>query len=133
MSQKINVTAMPRASLLSDGSIVELEFKGADESVTTLCFTPEALENWAAKVMELVSHAKNQKLSIGDHFSVQASEVVAVTAAAPVGGSKVILAIRPSNGIVMHYALQPEQSEQLRPELRKAEASAKFQKAQTRQ
>jgi hypothetical protein len=133
MSQKINVVEMPRASLLSDGTVVELEFRGADQSTTTLCFTPETLELWAARAVELISHAKNQKLAIGDHRAVHASGVVAATAAAPVGGNKVILSIRGNNGIPVHYALDPEQSEQLRPELRKAEASARAQKTQTRQ
>jgi hypothetical protein len=133
MSQKITVTDMPRASYLEDGSVIEMEFKTSSGELITLCFAPEKLETWVSQTMRIVALAKNQKLSIGDHLVVQASDVVAVTAAAPVGGSKVILAIQGSNGIPMHYALHPEQSEQLRPELRKAEASAKAQKAQTRQ
>lgn len=128
---KINVSAMPRASLLKDGSQVELEFKTDGPSVT-LVFDPDELEQFAARSIELIRAAQTHKRASAGHFEVQASAVVATMADAPVGGGKVILMLKGTNGIVQSFALTPDQSQELRPLLRKAETKAQTDKKQPR-
>ncbi len=59
--KKIPVIEMPRASLLEDGSLVELEFKSDDGQPVTLQFYPDDLERWAAVSMELIREAQNRR------------------------------------------------------------------------
>ncbi|WP_139832266.1 hypothetical protein [Mesorhizobium australicum] len=120
---KLSVQKMPRASLLEDGSLVELEFETSGAPVT-LQFDPDSLENFAVRAVELIRHAQNQKRASAGHLSLRASDVVAVAADAPVGSGKVVVSFRGTNGIVQSFALTPKMSEGLRPTLRKAEAKA---------
>jgi len=129
---KIKVIKMPRASVMSDGSEIEMEFEGSNGEMITLVFDPAELDRFAGRTMQVVDHARNQKLAIGGHLSIQASEVVAAVADAPVGGGKVILALRGDNNVVQHFALQPSEAEKLRPQLFRAVKSATAQKKKTR-
>lgn len=121
---RVKVKEMPRASLLEDGSVVELQFKSARGPVT-LIFDPDDLERFAARSMELIRHAQNKRRAISGHLEVHASDVVGAIADSPAGGGKVILSLRGSNGIVQAFGLTPQQSLELRPMLEKAEGKAR--------
>jgi hypothetical protein len=126
------VASMPRASYAEDGSEIQMEFQADDNRRITLAFEPNALDLFVSRTMQIVNHARNQKLSIGDHFAIQASEVVAALAQAPAGGGKVILALRGTNGILQHFALTPNEADSLRPQLHQAAKSARTQAAKAR-
>lgn len=129
-----SVVDMPRASLLQDGSRVQMEFRAADGKRVCLEFEPDHLEIFTARAYDLVAGARNQRLAIGDHFVVHPLGVAAAGANAPIGGhGKVILFLRTDNGVVHHFAMSYEESAKLRPQLRTAEVSAEKQTRQMRQ
>ena len=104
MLKTITVTNMPRASHLADGSMVEMEFAGANGEKFALRFSPDKLESFVAQAMQLLFSARSQKPSKGDHLSIQPQTVVAVEAQAPAGGGKIILVVRATNGIPVYYS-----------------------------
>jgi hypothetical protein len=128
----IQVTDMPRASLVEDGSLVQMEFKTDGEPIT-LEFDPDKLEQWAARTLELIRTAQTHKRASGGHFEVQASEVVAVEIAPAVGGGKVILGITGTNGIPQRFAFPLRAIDPLRTDLKRAAIKAFRQGSQTRQ
>lgn len=128
---KIKVREMPRASLLEDGSLVELQFKSIRGPVT-LVFDPDDLERFASRSVELIREAQNRRRASAGHFVSVASDVVAAGADAPIGGGKVILLLRATNGIVQQFGLTPSQSAELRPQLEDAELKAAAGAAQPR-
>lgn len=128
---KIKVKEMPRASLLEDGSLVELHFKSVRGPVT-LVFAPDDLERFASRSVELIRDAQNRKRARAGHFVSVASDVVVADADAPVGGGKVVLSLRGTNGIIQQFGLTPSQSAELRPQLENAELKAAAGAAQSR-
>jgi hypothetical protein len=80
-----------------------------------------------------VSFGTTLGIPITFQFSPRVLELVDATASAPVGGGKVVLAIRAESNILYHFALAPEAALRLLTELAEAEESARRQAAQTRQ
>lgn len=131
-AEDLNVDEMPRASVAEDGSLIQLVFKGPTGKVT-LNFRADKFEQFASRAIQLFTHARNQKLTTGDHLEILPVPAVAAMAQAPVGGSKVIVSFRADNGVPYSFAIDPDESKQLRPQLRTAEESARRQGSQTRQ
>ena len=126
------ITNMPRASVLEDGGIIELEFADEDGERPPLRFAADDFERFVARAVQLVIDARTQKLASGGHLSIHTVVAVAVTAQAPVGGNRVILSVRSDKGLPYHFSLSPKDAEDLRPELFRAAKSAKKQASQTR-
>jgi hypothetical protein len=123
------ITGMPRASLTEDGELLEIEFSDDTGGIIALQFAADTFERILVRATELVMGARIQKLTMGDHFAVHAVDAVGVTAQAPVGGGKVILALRTDNALPYHFALSADEAERLRPELYRAVRSARKQSA----
>jgi hypothetical protein len=88
MPKTITVTNMLRASYLADGSMVQMEFTGLNGEKLALRFSPDKLESFVAQARQLLFSARSQKLSKGDHRSIQPQTVVAVGAQAPAEEAK---------------------------------------------
>lgn len=130
---KARVTKMPRASVLEDGSLIEIAFLGENGEDVLLSFTADELDKFIGHVAQLVFQARNQIHAKSGHHGVQALLVAKASAGSATGGDKVILSLRASRGLPHHFALSPEESANLRPQMRKAEQSAKEQASRTRQ
>src|SRR4051812_3508194 len=110
---ELNVTDMPRASVAEDGSIVQLTFCG-ENGEAVLTFSAERFEEFSQRSIQLFTHARNQRLAIGDHFGIRPVEAVVAVASAPVGGGKVIVGFRGSNDVEYHFAIVPDEARILR-------------------
>ncbi|MCZ6448340.1 MAG: hypothetical protein O6831_08885 [Alphaproteobacteria bacterium] len=126
------ITNMPSASVLEDGSVIEMVFADEDGERPPLRFAADDFERFVARAVQLVTEARTQKLASGGHLSIHAVPAVVVTALAPVGGDKVILSVHSDKGLPYHFSLSPKDAEDLRPELFRAAKSAKKQASQSR-
>ena len=88
-------------------------------------------KNRTRKSTARVSDINETKGTDHGHLEIHAKAAVAVMAAAPVGGGKVILSVRSDTGLPYHFSLSPKAAEDLRPELFRAAKLAKKQASQT--
>jgi len=130
---KVRVTKMLRASVREDGSLIEIGFLGENGEDVLLSFAGDELDKFIGHVAQLVFQARNQMHAKFGLQGVQALRVAKAAAGSATGGDKVILSLRASRGLPYHFALSPEESANLRPQMRKAEQSAKEQASRTRQ
>ncbi len=126
------IVDMPSASVLEDGSLIEMKFTDEGGETQTLSFAPDDFERFLSRAVQLVAGARSQQLAIGDQFAIRAVAAVAVTAQAPEGGGRVILSVRSDMGLPYHFSLSPEDAENLRSKLFRAVKSAKNQASKTR-
>ncbi len=126
------ITKMSRASVLEDGSVIEMVFADKDGERPPLRFTADDFERFVARVADLVTEAQIQKIATTGHLGIHAKAAVAVTAQASVGGDRVILSVRTGRILPYHFSLSPKDAEDLRPELTRAAKSAKKQASNPR-
>jgi len=129
----LNVVEMPQASVMEDGSEVQLVFKNAAKDAVRLKFAGDRFERFIVRAIQLFTDARNRRLAKGDHLVIHPVPVVAATFEPAVGGAKVILSLRAENGVVYDFSLENDEAQNLRPQLRKAIESAQKQKSQPRQ
>ncbi|HKI60723.1 MAG TPA: hypothetical protein VKA31_00370 [Mariprofundaceae bacterium] len=129
----MKVKEMPSAALLEDGTYVELEFKGEDGDRVTLGFSPERLNSFVSRAIQLTHQARIQKAASAGHLEVQPLPAVAAMAQEAVGGSAVIVGFRTDNSQTYHFSLSIDEADELRNQLVGASARAKKQAKQTRQ
>ncbi len=123
---------MSSASVLEDGSLIEMKFTDEGGETQILSFAPDDFERFLSRAVQLVTGARSQKLAIGDQFAIRAVAAVAVTAQAPEGGGTVILSVRSDAGLPYHFSLSLEDAKNLQRELFRAVKSAKNQASKTR-
>ena len=126
------ITNMTAASVLKDGSIIEMVFADEDGEIPSLRFTAEDFERFVARAAALVTKARIQRQGTGGHLAIHAVAAVNVMAEAPVGGDRVILSVLGDTGLPYQFSLSPKDAEDLRPELFRAAKSAKKQASQSR-
>jgi hypothetical protein len=131
--QTIKVSEMPRASLLEDGTFLEMEFKGSGGERVALGFDPSALDAFVSQVLQITREARTRRATSAGHLALQPLAAVAGMAEPAVGGKAVLVGIRTDNGQLYPFALQAEQADELRNQLVGAIASARKQARQTRQ
>jgi DNA-binding protein YbaB len=129
----MKVTAYPKASVLQDGSLVEIELQGADKERVTLQFDPEALDRFLARATRLIADARNKKHAKSGHPGSPALAAVAAGAAPAVGGSHVVVFLQTNTGTEYNFGLPTDGAEQLAQYVASAVADARKQAAQTRQ
>ena len=128
----IKITGMPHAYVSNDGMLVELKFESAQGETIYLSFDAERFEQISSRAIELFTHARNQRLTTGDHLAIHPVAAVATMANSSIGGGMVLLSIRAGNGVPYHFAISPEEADALRPQLSRAAKSAKKQASQSR-
>ena len=124
---------MPRASVLEDGTYVEMVFEAEDKREMTLGFDPERLLAFTTHVNELTHEARTRKAASAGHYAVQALPVATAGAQQAEGGSAVILSFRTDNGQVYSFAMPLKDANGLRNEMTSAISAARKQARQTRQ
>lgn len=133
MEQKFTVTAMPHAHVARDASVIELTFFTSEGANLRLAFASDQFDAFANRAIQLFTHVRSQKLTIGDHLAIQPVPVAKAGAEATVGGAKIAMTLMADNGVPYHFVLEPEESRRLRPLLRSAEENARSQRVQKRQ
>ncbi len=129
--KKLKVASMRHAYVSEDGSLVELDFVGEEDTTTRLSFDAERFEHFASFAIELFTEARNRRVTTTGHLEIRAVEAVAAMAQAPVGEGKVILSVRSNKGTPYHFYMSPEDAGKLRSELFRAAKSAKKQPAKS--
>lgn len=119
------VRTLPRGAVLEEGRVLEIEVHSEGADALRLRFSPEVLDLFLTRAGDLWARALTKEANDSGRIQVRAREVEAVSAAAPLGGGKVILAIKPKGVTASHYAMDPETAASLRPLLRKAEEAAR--------
>ncbi len=118
------VKGLPRGAILDEGSLLEIEVAGEGDALIRLRFTPGLLDLFLVRGGELWTRAMTKDGPSG-RAQVLAREVEVISAAAPAGARKVLLAIKPKGAPPAHYAMDPDVAANLRPQLRKAEEAAR--------
>ncbi len=126
------ITKMPQASVTEDGELIELVFKDQEGVEEALQFSSDDFERFITRAVQLFTHARNQKLSIGDHLAIHPVPAVTTMANTQMGGGRVILSIRADNGIPYHFSISPEEAEALPRQLFRAAKDAKKQASKSR-
>jgi hypothetical protein len=116
-----------------DFSFAEVTFGTTLRTPMTCQFSPQVLERVIMNLSEMAQQFRNQQAVPGGHLQVDAITAVDATAAPPVGGGNVVLAIRAQNSVLYHFSLAPELASRLLAEFQQAAESAARQAAQTRQ
>ncbi len=119
------VIGMPRASVLEDGSVAEMEFKNSNGSVQLLRFSPSTMMGFVNRVFELFLNQKIQEATSLGHMEVQPLPAVVTAAQEAVGGEAVILSVRLQTGLPVAFAIPPAEAEELRKQLGKAVKKAR--------
>jgi hypothetical protein len=130
---KMKVTDYPRASVLQDGSLIELEMKDATKQSVVLQFDPDALDGFVSRIIQLLADARNQKHAKSGHPGISALAAAAAGAGPVAGGTHVIVFLKTNTGTEFHFALPTRGAEQLSEHIAAAVASAREQAGQTRQ
>ena len=130
---KMQVIAYPRASVLQDGSLIEMELQGPDKERVTLQFEPADLDRFLSRSIHLIAEARNRKHAKLGHSGVPVLATAAAGAGSAEGGSHVIVFLQTSTGTKFHFGLPTHAAETLAGHLTAAIVLAKKQAAQTRQ
>lgn len=129
----MRITGISDATFAENKSFVDVTFDTENHGALDIELTSDILEDIVAKLSELLRFLQNEAAFKNDHFEIRAVEVIAAAAQAAHGGEMLVVSLQTPNGIVQNFALRPEISAQLRPEMRRAEESARRQAGQTRQ
>ena len=130
---KRTITGISGGAFAPDFSYAQVSFSTTLGIPVTCQLSPHVLERIIMNLSEMAQHLRNRQAVPGGHVQVDAVTAVDATASAPVGGGKVILAVRAENNVLYHFALVPEIATRLLSEFTDAEQSARQQAAQTRQ
>jgi hypothetical protein len=120
MNNDVLVTDMPNASVATDGSFVEMEFKNSDGTTQTLHFSPDKMMLFLSKAFELFVYQKIQKESSQGYATVQPLPAVTTAAQEDIDGKAVILHLKMQNGLPVSFAIQPKEAEELYRQIGKA-------------
>ena len=130
---KRTVTGIGSGAFAEDFSFAQVSFNTSLGVPLTCQFSPQVLERVIMNLSEIAQHFRNRQIVPGGHAEVHAVTALDATASAPVGGGKVLVALRAHNNVLYHFSLAPEVATRLLTEFQNAEESARQQAAQTRQ
>lgn len=130
---RLTIDEMPRASLLEDGTLIEMEFKADKGDRIILSFDPEDLLRFASRTQQLVHDARTRKLSKGGHLSIHPMGVEDFLIRHAEGGAAVIAVFRTINGQEYPFALPPDMAADLVRDGKNAVQKARQQASETRQ
>jgi hypothetical protein len=130
---KRTITGIGSGGFAPDYSFAQVSFN-TTLGIPIVCqFAPTILQRVIQNLSEMAQVFRNREAVPGAHVNVESLEAVDATAIAPVGGGKVVLAIRLANNVMYHFSLAPELATRMLKEFGEAEESARRQAAQTRQ
>jgi Ethanolamine utilization protein EutJ (predicted chaperonin) len=117
--------ALTRANVAPDASSIEIQLAVVGEAPLVLTMSPNSLGQIVSGLTEVDSAVQIQIGSTTGHHAVFADDAQDVTAKEAAGGDKVVLSVRNSRGRFQSFALSLEQTQQLRIDMKKAEAKAR--------
>lgn len=126
------VVSMPRASVVEDGNLIEMEFKTESGATSVLAFSPAEFDRFIGRTNQLVLQARIDKSATTGHHEIHAQMAAAVEAQAPAGGGRVILTVHNDKGLPFRFSLAPDLIEPLRQQLFRAGKSAEKQASKPR-
>ena len=124
-NSEYSVMALTSAQLAPDGSTVEIKLAVGGDSPLALTMSANSLAQIVSALTELDAAAQTRIASTTGHRAVSADGAQAVTAHEAAGGDKVLLSVSNSRGRLQSFALSLEQAQQLRIDMKKAEAKAR--------
>jgi len=117
--------ALTRANVAPDASSIEIQLAVVGEAPLVLTMSPNSLGQIVSGLTEVDSAVQIQIGSTTGHHAVSADDAQAVLAKEAAGGDKVVLSVPNSRGRFQSFALSQELAQQLRVDLKKAEARAR--------
>jgi hypothetical protein len=117
--------ALTRANVAPDASSIEIQLAVVGETPLVLTMSPNSLGQIVSGLTEVDSAVQIQIGFTTGHHAVSADDAQDVTAKEAAGGDKVVLSVRNSRGRFQSFALSLEQTQQLRIDMKKAEAKAR--------
>jgi hypothetical protein len=124
-NNEYSVMALTRAYVAEDRSSVEIHLAVVGSPPLVLTMSPNSLGQIVSRLTELESGVQIQIGSTTGHVEIRAAEAQAVMAKEAAGGDKVVLSVRNSQSRIHSFALSLEQTQQLRVDIKKAEARAR--------
>jgi hypothetical protein len=124
-NSEYSVMALTQAYVAEDKSSVEIHLAVVGSPPLVLTMSPNSLGQIVSRLTELESGVQIQIGSTTGHVEIRAAEAQAVMAKEAAGGDKVVLSVRNSQSRIHSFALSLEQTQQLRVDIKKAEARAR--------
>ena len=124
-NSEYSVMALTQAFVAEDKSSVEIHLAVVGSPPLVLTMSPNSLGQIVSRLTELESGVQIQIGSTTGHVEIRAAEAQAVMAKEAAGGDKVVLSVRNSQSRIHSFALSLEQTQQLRVDIKKAEARAR--------
>jgi hypothetical protein len=124
-NNEYSVMALTQAYVAEDRSSVEIHLAVVGSPPLVLTMSPNSLGQIVSRLTELESGVQIQIGSTTGHVEIRAAEAQAVMAKEAAGGDKVVLSVRNSQSRIHSFALSLEQTQQLRVDIKKAEARAR--------
>jgi hypothetical protein len=132
MPEKVHsVTALTEALVADDASRVQVHFSTPDGELA-VAMTANSLGQVVMRLTEIESALRDQIGAATGHVGTYASSVLAVAAQEVIGGGKVAVSFQTTAGRTQSFALSLDQAQQLRADLRKAEAKSREQASTSR-
>ncbi len=129
----VEVTSLSQAGVAEDFSFADATFTTRSGEALVCRFKPKELDTIIAQLAQVLAHIRNNTISEGAISAPPITLASDATAATPLEGSHVVLSVRGANGVVFHFAIEPEVATRLRSEIDAAEKSVRDQTRQTRQ
>ena len=129
----IRVTSLSEAAIAEDFSFAEVCFGTQAGELLRCGLEPKVLEMIVAQLAQVLTHIRNNTVSVEGYVTPPIALVSDATARAPAEGTHVVLTLRGANGIVFHFAFEPDIATRLRSEIEIAENSVREQTRLTRQ
>jgi hypothetical protein len=131
--QSIEVTSLSDAGIAEDFSFAEVTLTTQGGFSIRCRFEPKTLDMIVAQLAQIMTHIRNNTGSAGGYKTPPITLASGATAAAPAEGTHVVLSIAGVNGIVFHFAIDPEIGFRLRADLEAAEKAVREHPTRTRQ
>lgn len=134
MSNDVTVTAIGDAASISEDNQhagFPLILDGGQQ--LTLTMSVQTLEALAIRATELFRAVRSRSGATHAPLETAVARAMGISAQEAIGGQAVVLTILDENGLDHRFALHPEQSARLRPQMRRAEINATSQAGQARQ
>jgi hypothetical protein len=124
-NNEYSVMALTSAQLGPNASSIEIKLAVVGAAPLVLTMSPNSLAQIVSGLADLDWEAQTRIASTTGHRAVSADEAQGVTASEVAGGDNIVLSVRNSRGRIQSFALSLEQAQQLRVDMKKAEARAR--------
>jgi hypothetical protein len=129
----MEVTGLSEAAIAENFSFAEVSLRTQGGESLRCRFQPKVLDMIIAQLAQVMTHIRNNTVSAEVYATPPIALVSDAMAAAPAEGTHVVLTLTGANGVVFHFAFEPDIATRLRSEIEIAENSVREQTRLTRQ